>query len=156
MESPEKIKELAVERLDEARILYENGKYDGSFYLAGYSVELMLKAKICERMGIPNLFDEVNSNQNLDASERRGLDEIKKVVKTHNLFTLLIFSGLKVKIDEEKALNEIFSSGCALLFSKWNEKIRYKVIGHITSQEARIMIQFLTMENNLLTWIEQN
>lgn len=116
----------------------------------------MLKAKICERMGIPNLFDEVSSNRNLDASERRGLDEIKKVVKTHNLFTLLIFSGLKVKINDEKAQNEVFFGGCVLLFSKWNEKVRYKVKGHITNDEARIIIEFLTIENNLLAWIEQN
>ena len=58
MDSPESIKALAWERLEEAEILYQNGKFDGAFYLSGYSVELMLKAKICERFGIPNLFDE--------------------------------------------------------------------------------------------------
>ena len=55
------IKQLAWQRLEEAKILSSNNMCDGAFYLAGYSVELMLKAKICERLGIPNLFAESDS-----------------------------------------------------------------------------------------------
>lgn len=50
------IKELAKTRLEEAKILCAAGKYDGAFYLAGYSVELMLKAKICEHFDIDDLY----------------------------------------------------------------------------------------------------
>lgn len=64
MTNPEEIKKLAFQRLKEAEILYKNEMYDGAFYLAGYSVELILKAKICERLGIPNLFDETNKDVN--------------------------------------------------------------------------------------------
>ncbi|MDP3007736.1 MAG: HEPN domain-containing protein [Methylococcales bacterium] len=45
MKTAQEIKDIALERLQEAAILCDNGKYDGAFYLAGYSVELMLKAK---------------------------------------------------------------------------------------------------------------
>ena len=96
MTNPQEIKSLAKQRLKEAEILYENGMFDGAFYLAGYSVELTLKAKICEKLGIPNLFDETN----LDTNSIKGIGEIRKTLKTHNLFTLLIFSGLKVKFDD--------------------------------------------------------
>jgi HEPN domain-containing protein len=41
MNSSQEIKQLANLRLAEARILLEAGKYDGAFYLAGYSVELI-------------------------------------------------------------------------------------------------------------------
>lgn len=99
MTNPDEIRSLARQRLSEAEILYQNGKYDGAFYLAGYSVELTLKAKICERLGIPNLFDETHS----DTNSIKGISEIRKTLKTHNLFTLLIFSGLKVKFDNDKA-----------------------------------------------------
>ncbi len=58
MKCPEEIKKLAYERLEEANILCANEKYDGAFYLVGYSIELMLKSKICERFDINNLFDE--------------------------------------------------------------------------------------------------
>lgn len=62
MTNPKEIKDLAKQRLTEAEILLKNGMCDGAFYLAGYSVELTLKAKICERLGIPNLFDETNTS----------------------------------------------------------------------------------------------
>jgi len=97
MTNPQEIKSLAKQRLKEAEILYENGMFDGAFYLAGYSVELTLKAKICEKLGIPNLFDETN----LDTNSIKGIGEIRKTLKTHNLFTLLIFSGLKIKFDDK-------------------------------------------------------
>lgn len=92
MTNPTEIRNLAKQRLSEAEILYHNHKYDGAFYLAGYSVELTLKAKICERLGIPNLFDETDESTN----SIKGIGEIRKTLKTHNLLTLLIFSGLKL------------------------------------------------------------
>jgi HEPN domain-containing protein len=49
VKNPGQIRQLAYERLEEAQILAQNGKYDGAFYLAGYSIELMLKAKVCEQ-----------------------------------------------------------------------------------------------------------
>lgn len=58
MTNPPEIIKLAWQRLNEAEILCNNKMFDGAFYLAGYSVELMFKAKICDRLGIPNLFDE--------------------------------------------------------------------------------------------------
>ena len=102
MTNPAEIRKLAKQRLEEAAILSEKKMFDGAFYLAGYSVELTFKAKICERLGIPNLFDETNS----DANSIRGIGEIRKTLKTHNLFTLLIFSGLKNSFDDEKTTNK--------------------------------------------------
>jgi HEPN domain-containing protein len=58
MKNPIEIRELAIQRLAEARILLNNGMCDGAFYLAGYSVELSLKSRICEKFGIPNLLDD--------------------------------------------------------------------------------------------------
>lgn len=65
MNTPEEIKKIARLRLREAKLLTENNLLDGAFYLAGYSVELMLKAKTCEHFGVPNLFDE-NSGDTKD------------------------------------------------------------------------------------------
>lgn len=113
--------------------------YDGAFYLAGYSVELMLKAKICERLGIPNLFDE--SDKTANAIE--GIGEIRKAVKTHNLFTLLIFSGLKVKFDNDKAANKTLAKTNSLLFSAWDESARYKPCGHFKPADVNNLINLL-------------
>jgi hypothetical protein len=152
MKNPEEIKNLAKQRLDEAEILYKSGKYDGAFYLAGYSVELTLKAKICERLGIPNLFDETDVNTNAI----KGISEIRKTLKTHNLFTLLIVSGLKVKFDNDKAVNPELAKVNSLLFNAWDEKVRYKPCGHMLDKDVEKLINLLKGTNGILTWIEKN
>ncbi len=152
MNNPKEIKDLAYQRLKEAEILYKNGMCDGAFYLAGYSVELMLKAKICERLGIPNIFDETS----IDTNSIKGIGEIRKTLKTHNLFTLLIFSGLKVKFDNDKATNKDLAKANSLLFNAWDENARYKPCGHMLDQDVQKLINLLTGPNGILTWIEQN
>lgn len=152
MINPEEIKKLSRQRLKEAEILFENGMCDGAFYLAGYSVELSLKAKICERLGIPNMFDETNSDTNLI----KGIGEIRKTLKTHNLFTLLIFSGLKVKFDNDKATSKELAKANSLLFNAWDENARYKPCGHMLDKDVEKLITLLSGANGILTWIEQN
>lgn len=152
MINPQEIKNLAYQRLKEAEILYKNGMFDGAFYLAGYSVELMLKAKICERLGIPNLYDETNQ----DTNSIKGIGEIRKTLKTHNLFTLLIFSGLKVKYDNDKTTNKDLLKANSLLFTAWDENARYKLCGHMRQNDVEKLINLLSRPNGILTWIEQN
>ncbi len=152
MINPQEIKNLAFQRLKEAEVLYKNGMFDGAFYLAGYSVELMLKAKICERLGIPNLFDETNK----DANSIKSIGDIRKPLKTHNLFTLLIFSGLKVKFDIDKAINKDLAKANSLLFNAWDENARYKPCGHMQDKDVEKLINLLSGANGILTWIEQN
>ena len=152
MTNPTEIRNLAKQRLSEAEILYQNGKYDGAFYLAGYSIELTLKAKICERLGIPNLFDETDANTN----SIKGISEIRKTLKTHNLFTLLIFSGLKIKFDNDKATNIELAKANSLLFNAWDENARYKPCGHMLDKDVEKLINLLSQSNGILSWIEQN
>ncbi len=150
MTNPEEIRKLALQRLKEAEILLQNGMCDGAYYLAGYSVELMLKAKICDRLGIPNLFDEHN------ITSEKGMGEIRKTLKTHNLFTLLIFSGLKVKFDNDKATNKELAKATSLLFNSWDENARYKPCGHMVDKDVEKLINLLSGSNGILQWIEKN
>jgi hypothetical protein len=152
MTNPVEILKLSNQRLAEASVLYSNGMFDGAFYLAGYSVELALKAKICERMGVPNLFDESDASVN----SIKGIGEIRKTLKTHNLFTLLIFSGLKLKFDAEKAANKEFAKANSLLFTAWDENARYKPCGHMLPGDVDKMINLLSGPNGILSWIEKN
>ena len=75
MTSPTEIKKIADIRLEEAKILLEKDKFNGAFYLAGYSVELYLKAKICRVFGIPDLFDFDNK------SSIEGIGKVRSLVK---------------------------------------------------------------------------
>jgi hypothetical protein len=112
----------------------------------------MLKAKICERLGIPNLFDEFDKN----VSNIEGIGEIRRAVKTHNLFTLLIFSGLKIRFDSDKTTNKILAMVNSLLFSVWNESARYKPCGHFKDLDVNNLITLLEEEGGILKWIEIN
>lgn len=152
MTNPQEIKNLAYQRLKEAEILYKDGMYDGAFYLVGYCVELTLKVKICERLGIPNLFDETNQ----DANSIKGIGEIRKTLKTHNLFTLLVFSGLKVKYDNDKTVNKDLLKANSLLFTAWDENVRYKPCWHMREKDVEKLIDLLSGSNGILKWIEQN
>ncbi|MBG9378781.1 hypothetical protein I5907_21290 [Panacibacter sp. DH6] len=152
MTSPAEIIKLAWQRLDEAEVLINNNKCDGAFYLAGYSVELMLKAKICERLGIPNLFNDGDRNLNLI----QGISEVRKAVKTHNLFILLIFSGLKLDFDNEKASNILLARTNSLLFTAWDENARYKPCGHFKATDVQKLITLLKDPKGILKWIETN
>lgn len=157
MNSSEEIKQLANLRLAEARILLDAGKYDGAFYLAGYSVELMLKAKICEHLRIDNLFDKQGCNL-------LGISELRKVVETHNINLLLLFSGLEQKFRIAKATNvklqEAYNFFTASTGEKtdWNEQVRYLPINSKTEHDVREFIGLLEDHDKegLLKWIEQN
>ncbi|MBK7959379.1 MAG: hypothetical protein IPK03_15570 [Bacteroidetes bacterium] len=151
MTNPEEIRKLARQRLQEAVILCDNNMSDGAYYLAGYSVELMLKAKICDRIGIPNVFDDSSKS-----NSEKGMGEIRKTLKTHNLFTLLIFSGLKIKFDNDKASNKELAKSNSLLFNNWDENARYKPCGHIQKDDVEKLINLLSGANGILQWIENN
>jgi hypothetical protein len=150
MKNPSDIKSLAWQRLDEAKVLYRNKKYDGAFYLAGYSVELMLKAKICENWGISNLFDLDDKKVGADIAK------IREVVKTHKLTILLILSGLKTKFDSDKASNKNLFKANSILFERWSEQVRYFPAGFIKNNEVKHLIDLLKDKKGLLKWIEQN
>ena len=150
MKTPLDIQKLAWQRLKEAKILYRNNMYDGAFYLAGYSVELMLKAKICENWGIPNLFDIDGKNTDTD------INKIRQIVKTHKLTILLVLSGLKVKFDNDKASNKNLFKANSLLFEKWSEQVRYSMAGVIKDNEIKDLISLLDNSKGLLRWIEKN
>ena len=44
------IEEIVQARLQDAEVLFESSRYDGSVYLCGYAVELGLKARICRTL----------------------------------------------------------------------------------------------------------
>jgi hypothetical protein len=149
MDSPGHIIALSRQRLEEARILSHNGMADGAFYLAGYSVELMLKAKICVRLGIPNLFAEVGNETRFT-----GFKYLKEVVHTHNLYLLLVLSGLKMAFDDAKAKDKNLARANSLLFNCWDESARYKPCGHKDVKDVQKLLSLLGDKGGLLEWIE--
>ncbi|PRY36026.1 hypothetical protein CLV58_113157 [Spirosoma oryzae] len=114
----------------------------------------MLKAKICDRFGIPNLFNE----QGGDSAEQRQhlkIADVRKAVKVHNLFQLLVYSGLKAQFDQAKSTNRLIMKTNSLLFGKWDENCRYLPVGTMKSKtDMRSLLNALKDPGGLLEWIE--
>lgn len=148
MNTSEEIKKLAELRLEEAEILLDNGKTNGAFYLLGYTIELYLKYKICKLLNIENLFDE-------SCSLKKKYFDGRNPFFSHDLNTLLVFSGLKLKFDEAKSENQILFKTTSLLVDVWSEKSRYDIQPK-NKEDVKASIELLKNENGLLSWIQKN
>ncbi|MEO7176810.1 MAG: hypothetical protein ABIV51_12880 [Saprospiraceae bacterium] len=145
---------LSDQRVQEAKVLLAAGLCDGAFYLIGYSVELALKAKICNRLGIPNLFDPGNSDK--PTLTKLQWNEFRKPFLTHDLLALLAYSGLKAPYDSEKAANQTFFKLNSFLFTAWDESVRYKPCGHTNLADVKGLVDMISQPQGLLEWIKTN
>jgi hypothetical protein len=118
---PTELRTIARARLRDAEALLFAGRYDGSVYLCGYSVEIALKARVCRSLK----WDEFPST----TKEFQGYHSFR----THNLDVLLHLSGAEKKIKTKYLTAWSFVTG-------WEPDTRYKQIGTATSGEAADMI----------------
>ena len=110
------LRSLSVARLEDARVLCANSRYDGAAYICGYAVELALKARICDTLNVisyPKLRD----------------------FKIHDLNTLLLLSGL------QKSITSNYRTTWNLATAKWGPDLRYQAINTISDQEGQTMIR---------------
>lgn len=120
------LKVVAKARLKDAHILYSYKRYDAATYLCGYSVELALKAKICNTLnwkGFPENNREFQNRQSL---------------KTHDLDTLLMFFGI-----EDKIKNHFLAEWSVV--SSWKPENRYKPVGSESKSGTEDMINAVTV-----------
>jgi len=110
-------KELARLRLKEARVLLENGCYEGAYYLRGYVIECALKTCIAKQ------------------TKRFDFPDKKKVNESyiHDLQKFVTPAGLQVQLDNEMESDAAFERNRTLVV-QWSEESRYQ---KRTEQEAR-------------------
>jgi hypothetical protein len=134
------LEDLSTERLEEAKILLQNQHYDGAYYLAGYALEMALKARICT---------------NLDRNDYPENENFKQAFKTHHLDDLLKLSGLYEELNRAKTSSQTLSTYWSLV-TDWNESFRYKPVG---TQSQQYVQKFITAledpQHGILTWIRQ-
>jgi hypothetical protein len=141
MTNPNDIRQLADLRIIEAENLNTVGYPDGAFYLAGYAVELYLKAKICENLNLPTFYTQYAPKTDL-----------ARTFLIHNLDRLLLLSGLLPKFEAEKIRDPIFKTHWVNI-EPWSEKNRYDGQGtHLnkTTTEFIESVKFITQ------WIKVN
>ena len=121
MISTRDLKSAARAYLRDATILLRAKRYDGAYYLCGYSVELALKARICRTLrwsGFPRTRAEFEGRQSL---------------KTHDLEALLQFTGVGARVKAK-----YFAEWSLVL--NWNPEKRYQKTGNSTQQDAADMV----------------
>ena len=131
------LKELASLRLQEAETLYNAGQYDGAIYLAGYAVELALKARICRLLGLTDYPDQ---------------GKLKQVYAVHDLDQLLLLAGLKPKLDSSN--QTLFSNWSTAV--PWSPQWRYAAKGTYSQQGAIDVLDAIRDKTNgVFRWIKR-
>ena len=134
------LKQLARMRLREAKVLFNEGFHDGACYLAGYVVELALKARICKI---------------LDLIEYPQSGEISRAFKTHKYDDLFKLSGLERKFNDARGTNSSLHGNWLLLIG-WTEEFRYRPIGSSSRKDAENIINALEdSKDGVFTWIKK-
>lgn len=102
-------KRLADVRIVEAKVLMDQRKYDGAYYLAGHAIECALKARIAK------------------ATRRHEFPDKKFATKcfTHNVEDLLNVSGLAAQLRKDASADPNLAANW-LIVKDWNEESRYK------------------------------
>jgi HEPN domain len=137
-------KKLTQMRLKEANILCNNKMYDGSCYLAGYCIELALKAAICKRMGTPNFFESIRP-------------ETSRAFKIHNLDELITLAGLRPKFDAHFNEDVFFQTNWSFIKTtiNWSEQLRYQ-IGKNQIETQAMLLALTDTQNGILPWIKKH
>ena len=103
------LRRMADARREDANTLYQDGRFDAAMYVAGYVVELALKARICETLGWKGF-----------PSERKDFEGLQSF-QTHDLKRLLHLSGI-----EDRILRDFTAEWKTV--STWNVAWRYLTV----------------------------
>jgi hypothetical protein len=120
------LRELVKQKLKDADILITNRRYASAIYIAGYSLELALKLKICKIFkfvqGFPENKAEFIIYQNSVKSQSLLAGTITQIkdIRNHDLNKLLFYSGVEYQI----RLNFLNEWNLAV---SWDPEMRYKL-----------------------------
>ena len=116
------LRSISAARLEDAQALFNAGHYDGVVYLCGYSVELALKARICETLNW----------EGYPSTNREFRDYL--TFRTHDLKVLLRLSGQESRIIE--SMRDTWRA-----VSNWNPDIRYRIPGSTNRSAAATLLE---------------
>jgi hypothetical protein len=139
----QEFKKIATLRLKEAESLWAQEHYDGACYLAGYCLEMALKAVICRRMEKDDFFDILKS-------------ESVRSFKIHNLAELVILAGLQKKYEDLRAIDPDFRANWSFITDhiRWSEQLRYTT--GFTKSDAEGMLKAINdPQNGILKWLKK-
>ena len=129
------LQQLADDRIAGAKLLLDNGRWAGAYYLAGYAVECALKASIAKLTNAEDFPDK-------DFAAKCWVHDIEKLMKV---------AGLTTQRDVDASANAALSS-CWAVVKDWNESSRYAQKSQANAQTLYDAITHPT--NGVLPWIK--
>ena len=130
------LQRLAVSRLDDAKLLLRRHRDASAYYLAGYAIELALKAAIARRI------------------ERHVLPDpgfIREVYQ-HDLDRLISVARLRVELDSARRANARFDGNWTVV-SDWGVESRYELIDRRRS--VALVRAVGETSTGVLPWVQQ-
>jgi HEPN domain-containing protein len=131
------LRELALIRVREARVLLKNKKYEGAYYLCGYVVECGLKACVAKQ------------TRQYDFPDKKTVDESY----THDLTKLVKTAGLELDLEKEAKSNPDFGINWSIV-KDWSEKSRYEK--HTKKEAQALYFAVVTKKQGVLQWIQRH
>ncbi len=130
--------QLAELRIREAKIAFDNGCFEGAYYLAGYAIECALKACIAKRTRAGDF--------------PRPPNEIGQIY-SHKFPDLFRHTDIEAMRDQEMKKNEAFDRNWGVV-KDWSEETRY--LTSIPESDARELLNAITdTENGVLPWLKK-
>ena len=131
------LQQIAGIRLQDARLLLANNRYEGAYYIIGYAVECGLKACIARQ------------TRRSDFPDRKTVNESY----SHNLEQLVRVAGLQRPLRQEASADRAFEVNWSLV-KDWSEESRYQ---RRSQREAEDLYKTVAdRQHGVLRWIRRH
>lgn len=128
-------------RMDDARALLTAVRWRGAMYMAGYSIECLLKTKLMR------MYECRHLRELEEELQRRGVLSAQTSIFTHQLEPLLRLAGGLERLRQSEEHWRLFN-----LVNRWVPAWRYTA----DLSNAEDAADFLTAVNRISQWIENN
>lgn len=133
----EELRELAVTKVNDAKLLFDCRRFSNSYYLFGYGVEIGLKACISRAFVAESIPD------------RRFVNDIF----SHDLTKLVGLSGLGAILEASKDASPQFAAYWATVLD-WSEEARYETVDEFRATAMHDAM--LHSEAGVFQWLRTN
>jgi HEPN domain-containing protein len=131
------LEKLAQVRLDDAILLHQAGRSSSAYYLAGYALELSLKACI-SKLFQPNVIPD-----------KAFVDAIY----THKLDNLMSTAGLSLKFKADCAADHLLAAYWGVA-SQWRETSRYELWDSMST--GALLQAIHEPKSGVFQWVKQH
>jgi HEPN domain-containing protein len=138
IESRADFQQMANERLEEAKALLDVGKWSGAYYLAGYAVELALKACIIKTLMATDAFPDKELSRNCYT---HSIEKLVESAKLEDVWKI----AMDADVDFEANWTTV---------KDWSEVKRYHIINKTEAEALYKAVADNT--HGVLPWLKTN